>query len=93
MRYHPKQKLSVIKLERLKAKRPPGRYADSEVKGLFLNIGPTGCMSWVLRYMLHGQDRHLGLGSLDNFGLAEARKRATKARRLKADPRDRSAGA
>jgi integrase len=62
----------------------PGRYHDG--RGLYLQIsnisGEKGqtTRSWVLRYMLNGVARHLGLGSCNDFTLAEARERARKAR-------------
>ena len=41
--------------------------------GLYLQVSPTGSKSWVLRYMLRGQARYMGLGSCNDVSLAEAR--------------------
>jgi integrase len=41
--------------------------------------------SWIFRYTLNGRSRHMGLGSLSNVGLAEARQKAAEARKLTAD--------
>src|SRR5262249_41903899 len=63
-----------------------GRYADGG--GLYLQVSQVvkrTTKSWVFRYMLDGRARHMGLGSIDDFTLAEARERARKARQQVAD--------
>src|SRR5207302_10794364 len=50
--------------------------------GLYLRVAPGGCKSWVLRFMLDGTRRDMGLGAVDQVGLAEAREAATQARKL-----------
>jgi integrase len=64
----------------------PGLYGDGA--GLWLNVGPTGGKSWLFRFMLNGRAREMGLGPLHTIGLAEARERATAARRLRLDGTD-----
>lgn len=64
-------------------KTEPGRYGDGG--GLWLQIGPTGAKSWIFRYQMNGRARQMGLGSVDTFGLKEARERARAARQLVAD--------
>jgi integrase len=64
----------------------PGMHADGA--GLYLNVGPKGSKGWVLRYMLDGKAREMGLGPLHIIGLAEARERAAQARRLRYDGQD-----
>jgi hypothetical protein len=44
--------------------------------------------SWIFRYTALGRERHMGLGSLQNVSLAEARQRATDARKLLENGRD-----
>jgi integrase len=61
----------------------PGIYGDGA--GLWLHVGPTGGKSWLFRFMLDGRAREMGLGALHTIGLAEARERATSARRLLLD--------
>src|SRR5215831_5011262 len=73
---------------RLTAKRvehlqKPGRHPDGD--GLYLQITPAGVKSWVLRYERTGRERMLGLGTLRDFSLKEARERARRARQLLAD--------
>ncbi len=63
-----------------------GLYGDGA--GLWLNVGPTGGKSWLFRFMLNGRPRYMGLGPLHTIGLAEARERATAARRLRLDGTD-----
>jgi integrase len=55
-----------------------GRYPDGA--GLYLQVGPNGNKSWLLRFMRDGRAREMGLGPLHTVGLLEARKRARKAR-------------
>lgn len=71
------EKLSPAKV---KAAKRPGLYGDGA--GLALHVGPTGSKSWVLRYMIDGKAREMGLGPLHVVGLADARKLAAKARWL-----------
>jgi integrase len=74
--------LTAKKVERVKA---PGRYRDGLVPGLLLQISDSGARSWVLRFMLHGRERMMGLGPVSAFNLKEARDRARAARQLLAD--------
>lgn len=67
----------------VKAKSEPGRYGDGG--GLYLQISSYGTKAWVFRYMLDGKARHMGLGSVNDFTLAEARERARKARQKLTD--------
>ncbi len=64
----------------------PGRHADGG--GLYLQVCRGGGRSWVFRFMLHGYAREMGLGSLSDVSLAEARKRAAECRRLKSGEAD-----
>ena len=66
-------------------KKRPGRYRDGHIRGLYLQIGPTGGKSWVLRFERDGRERWLGLGPADTFSLKEARERARAARQLLVD--------
>ena len=61
----------------------PGRHADGG--GLYLVVSPDGAKrKWVLRYMLRGRRRDMGLGSAGKGGLtlAQARAVASEARDL-----------
>ena len=61
--------------------KKPGMYPDGG--GLYLQVTKTGAKSWVYRFMLNGRARHMGLGPLNAVSLAEARVKATEARRLR----------
>jgi Arm DNA-binding domain/Phage integrase central domain len=68
-------------LTQLKVKNAkPGHYADG--MGLYLQVSETGTRSWVYRFMLHGRQREMGLGSVATFSLVEARERARQCRQL-----------
>jgi integrase len=81
--------LTAKRVERIKK---PGRYRCGLVKGLLLQVSATGAKSWVLRYELRGHERMMGLGSVADFNLKEARERARQARQLLADRIDPLAG-
>jgi integrase len=68
---------------KVKSSSKPGLYGDGA--GLYLNVGPSGSKSWLFRFMLQGRAREMGLGPLHTIGLAEARERATAARKLRLD--------
>ena len=53
--------------------------------GLYLQVGKSGAKSWLYRFMLNGQAREMGLGSLKAVGLANAREKAALCRSLLAD--------
>lgn len=68
------------------ALKEPGRYADGN--GLYLQVGKTGGKSWLLRFMLNGKAREMGLGALADVSLSEAREKAAEARKLLSAKRD-----
>lgn len=71
----------------IKAKsKPAGYYLDGH--GLYLQVATGGSRSWILRYTLKKKTREMGLGSVDDFTLAEARERARQYRQIIADGRD-----
>jgi integrase len=52
---------------------------DGEVRGLYLQIFPSGKASWCFRYRFGGRTRKLTLGPLPEIGLREVRDLARKA--------------
>ncbi len=78
------QKLKALTLERLSKK--PGLHSDGG--GLCLRVSSSTARSWVLRYMLAGKAREMGLGPYPDISLAEARVVAAEARKLKAQGND-----
>ena len=74
--------VQINKLTDAKARslKEPGRYHDG--LGLFLIVGPTGNKNWVFRFQLDGRKREMGLGSLNDVSLTDAREKRTAARQL-----------
>lgn len=68
--------LAVSKIE------TPGMYFVGVVQGLALHVTKTGARSWVLRVMIAGKRRDMGLGNYPGVTLAQARDKAREAREL-----------
>jgi integrase len=58
----------------------PGFYFVGGVAGLALQVLPTGARSWVLRVMVAGKRRNMGLGGYPDVTLAGAREAAREHR-------------
>jgi integrase len=58
--------------------REPGFYADGG--GLYLQVSKSNTKSWVFRYVLRGNQHWMGLGSINDWSLADARERARECR-------------
>lgn len=71
------KELSALAISRLVE---PGHHAVGGVSGLYLYVLPTGARSWVLRTMIGGKRRHIGLGGYPTVPLAAAREKARQAR-------------
>ena len=76
-RRHPHQALTTRAVQ---ARHTPGRIADGN--GLYLLVGPTGSKSWMLRTVVMGRRRDIGLGGVKLVSLAEAREEARRLRRI-----------
>jgi integrase len=68
-------KLNPMQVKKL---TEPGRYGDGA--GLWLQVRSPDNRSWLLRYMIAGKPRWLGLGDETVVSLAMARHKAAKAR-------------
>jgi Arm DNA-binding domain len=68
-------KLSARKVETV---RTPGRHSDGG--GLYLNVTEGGGRSWLFMYKVAGRRREMGLGSVRDVPLVQARKLAANAR-------------
>jgi integrase len=66
----------------------PGLHAVGGVAGLCLQVEPTGGRSWVLRVMVAGKRRAMGLGGFPDVKLADARRLAREAREAISKGRD-----
>lgn len=80
---HPDKALTAVQVRTLKA---PGRYADGN--GLYLVIEPSGSKRWLLRTVVQGRRRDIGLGGAVLVTLAEARDKALAYRKLARDGGD-----
>lgn len=65
---------------RIRTLKTPGRHGDGD--GLHLKISETGARSWILRVVIAGKRRDIGLGRYPDVGLAQAREAAAKHRSL-----------
>src|ERR1017187_1964258 len=74
---HPDKELSAL---RVRSMKEPGRYADGN--GLYLVVDPSGAKRWLLRIIIHGRRRDIGLGGLALFPLADAREQALTYRKI-----------
>jgi integrase len=77
MARHPQKALTSVRVNNLSV---PGRYGDGN--GLYLVVDPSGAKRWVLRTVVHGKRRDMGLGGLRLVSLAEARAKAQEYRKL-----------
>jgi integrase len=69
--------LGPLQVSRLKE---PGAHAVGGVAGLMLKISDAGARSWILRAMVAGKRRDMGLGGYPDVTLAQARDSARTAR-------------
>ena len=65
-------KLTAVKIKKLKER---GSYHDGG--GLYLYVSKGGAKHWVYRFMLNKRRREMGLGSLDDFSIAERNRKGT----------------
>jgi integrase len=80
---HPNKALTAI---RVRALSEPGRYPDGN--GLFLHVRSGGSKQWILRTVVHGVRRDIGLGGLSVVSLAVAREEAARLRKIARDGGD-----
>lgn len=71
--------LAKLTVKKVQAIKEPGRYGDGD--GLFLQVARGGSKSWILRTMVQGRRRDIGLGGSSWVSLAEAREAARAMRR------------
>src|ERR687898_1040695 len=74
---HPDKTLTAVQV---RPRLEPGRYADGN--GLYLVVEPSGAKRWVLRTVVRGKRRDMGLGGLSLVSFAEAREKALTYRKL-----------
>lgn len=69
-----------LTVKAIAAAKSAGMLSDGA--GLYLRVGPTLSKSWILRTVVHGKRRELGLGSASLVTLAEARDLARTYRKI-----------
>ncbi|MFT4916812.1 MAG: hypothetical protein ACI9C3_002683, partial [Yoonia sp.] len=72
------KELSALEVRRLNSR---GLHAIGGVTGLYLNIQESGAKSWILRIMIGGKRREIGLGGFPDVSLSDARMDARDQRR------------
>lgn len=80
---HPEKALTAVEVRQAKVS---GRYADGN--GLYLVVDPSGAKRWMLRTVVRGRRRDIGLGGVALVSLAEAREKALSYRKLARDGGD-----
>lgn len=73
------KELSALEVNRLKC---PGNHAVGGVAGLYLCVNDAGARSWILRTVIGGKRRHMGLGGFPDVTYAQAKEKARSAREL-----------
>jgi hypothetical protein len=79
-KYHGGVRMPKLTARKAEALKDPGHHVDGD--GLALVIGRRGGKSWVLRTMVRGKRRDIGLGGYSWVSLAEAREKAREARKI-----------
>ena len=74
---HPEKALNPTKIRSISK---PGRYADGN--GLYVLVDRSGAKRWMLRTVVQGRRRDIGLGGLQTVSLTDARAKAASFRSL-----------
>ena len=69
------RRVRILLSKQVENVKEPGYFFDEP--GLYMQVSKGGSKSWILRYVLDGKAREMGLGSLVTFSLADARLLAT----------------
>jgi integrase len=72
------KELGALAVSRL---NEPGRHMVGHVAGLALQVAPSGARSWILRAVVGGKRRDIGLGAYPAVSLKEAHEKAQAKRR------------
>ncbi|MCZ6593233.1 MAG: Arm DNA-binding domain-containing protein, partial [Alphaproteobacteria bacterium] len=68
-----RRKLTPLFVEKVEPSHRRLRIWDTEVRGLVLQVEPSGAKSWYVYYRRNGRPRWHRLGSFGGFGLSDAR--------------------
>ena len=75
-----KHKQNHLSAVRVRSVTEAGRYGDGN--GLYLIVDPSEAKRWVLRIVVQGTRRDIGLGGTHSVTLAEAREEAVRLRKI-----------
>ncbi len=75
-----KHKQNHLSAMRVRSVTEAGRYGDGN--GLYLIVDPSEAKRWVLRIVVQGTRRDIGLGGTHSVTLAEAREEAVRLRKI-----------
>ena len=78
--------MAKLTAAKIRAIRDKGRYGDGD--GLYLSVSAAGTKSWVMRAVVSGRRRDIGLGGYPAVSLAKARERAAANRSAIVERRD-----
>jgi integrase len=67
-----------LTIKKVLRQKTPGKFLDE--RGLYLQVINANNRSWIFRYKIDGLTHWMGLGSVKDYGLEEARERARLAR-------------
>ena len=71
--------VAALTAVRVKTEKTPGYHGDGD--GLYLQVTEGGAKSWIFRYTFGGRRREMGLGRESGLSLAQAREKASEARK------------
>lgn len=80
----------IIRYQDQNLKPKAKAYKESDEKGLYLLVSPSGSKLWKLKYRYDGKEKKLSFGPYPEVKLAEARRKRDDAKRLLADDIDPS---
>lgn len=73
-------KVNQLSALKIKSISTAGYHLDGS--GLYLKVTPAGTKSWIFKYALNKKTVEMGLGSIDDVGLAEARETVQSYRKM-----------
>lgn len=73
------KEISTLEVKRISK---PGRHAVGFINGLLLVVKESGAKSWILRTVVGGKRKNIGLGSYPEISLADAREKARETKKI-----------
>lgn len=76
------KKTRELSATEVKGLKKPGRHAVGFIPGLLIVVKDSGSKSWILRTLVGGQRRSIGLGGYPGVSLAQAREKAREMKEI-----------